>query len=377
MSGELSEVPDMNDILTALSKPVWWMSVVLAGIVMHLLSASLTSWLDTALSGTSSWWQRRSEGRRRAWEARVAELRASEEAQQVAILVEVRLRLQAIYLLLALSALLVLCVLTLFPRLLTRMFPVFMLDVTGGLVFLSFLPFQAAVTSKNALNEARSKAHNPYEPMERWRLGVGVVWRQRESEERSLMPASIGKMVTICGILVITLAMTPTGSRIDPHDPWVVTQWKWIQRALRQEQDATPVTINPLLFYLGILLSVVGYAAERGGDRGQSTQGRGSTTQPARKTSINIYVGNLAFTATETEVRQLFEGYGTVDTIRLLTDRATGQSRGFGFVEMPDDTQARAAIAGLNGTNLGGRPLTINEAHQRDERGGPRRGSRW
>lgn len=90
------------------------------------------------------------------------------DPQQVAILVEVRLRLQAIYLLLlALSALLVLCVLKLFPRLLTWMFPVFMLDVTGGLVFLSFLQFQAAVTSKNALNEARSKAHNPYEPMER------------------------------------------------------------------------------------------------------------------------------------------------------------------------------------------------------------------
>ena len=121
----------------------------------------------------------------------------------------------------------------------------------------------------------------------------------------------------------------------------------------------------------------MGYAAERGGDRGQSTPGRGSTTQTARKTSIKIYVGNLAFTATEAEVRQLFEGYGTVDTIRLLTDRETGQSRGFGFVEMPNGTQARAAIVGLNGTNLGGRPLTITEAHPREERGGPRRGPRW
>jgi len=78
------------------------------------------------------------------------------------------------------------------------------------------------------------------------------------------MPVSIGKMVTICGIVVIALAITPTGSRIDPHDPWVVTQWKWIQRALRQEQDATPVTINPILFYLGILLSVIGYGTARG-----------------------------------------------------------------------------------------------------------------
>ena len=66
-----------------------------------------------------------------------------------------------------------------------------------------------------------------------------------------------------------------------------------------------------------------------------------------------------------------------VDTVRLATDRDTGRPRGFGFVEMPDDTQARAAIAGLNGTNLDGRPLTINEARPRDERGGPRRGPRW
>ena len=191
------------------------------------------------------------------------------------------------------------------------------------------------------------------------------------------MPASIGKVVTMCGIVVMALAITPTGSRIDPHDAWVVTQWKWIQRAIRQEEDATPVTINPILFYLGILLSVVGYGAERGGDRGQSTQGQESTAQPARKTSMNIFVGNLAFTATEDEVRQLFEGYGTVDTVRLMTDRDTGRPRGFGFVEMPDDTQARAAIAGLNGTDLGGRPLTINEARPREERGGPRRGPRW
>ena len=96
---------------------------------------------------------------------------------------------------------------------------------------------------------------------------------------------------------------------------------------------------------------------------------------------MNIFVGNLAFTATETEVRQLFEGYGTVERVRLMTDRETGQPRGFGFVEMSNDTHARAAIAGLNGKDLGGRSLTINEARPRDEgggqRGGPRRGPRW
>ena len=92
---------------------------------------------------------------------------------------------------------------------------------------------------------------------------------------------------------------------------------------------------------------------------------------------MNIFVGNLAFTATEAEVRQLFAGYGVVDTVRLLTDRETGQPRGFGFVEMPNAREAQAAIAGLNGKDLGGRPLTINEARPREERGGPRRGPRW
>ena len=92
---------------------------------------------------------------------------------------------------------------------------------------------------------------------------------------------------------------------------------------------------------------------------------------------MQIFVGNLAYTATEEDVRQLFEGYGVVDTVRLATDRDTGRPRGFGFVEMPDATEAQAAIDGLNGTSLGGRQLTVNEARPREERGGPRRGPRW
>ena len=92
---------------------------------------------------------------------------------------------------------------------------------------------------------------------------------------------------------------------------------------------------------------------------------------------MNIFVGNLAFTTTEAEVRQLFEGYGMVDTVRLLTDRETGQPRGFGFVEMRNGTEARAAIAGLHGKDVGGRSLTVNEARPREERGGPRRGPQW
>ena len=84
---------------------------------------------------------------------------------------------------------------------------------------------------------------------------------------------------------------------------------------------------------------------------------------------MQILVGNLAFTATEEEVRQVFEGYGTVETVRLMTDRDTGRPRGFGFVEMPDTTQARAALVGLNGSTLGGRMLTINEARPLEGRG--------
>ena len=83
---------------------------------------------------------------------------------------------------------------------------------------------------------------------------------------------------------------------------------------------------------------------------------------------MNIFVGNLAFTATEAELRQLFEAYGTVDAVRIMTDRETGRPRGFGFVTMPDTTAAQAAIAGLQGTQLGGRTLNINEARQREER---------
>ena len=83
---------------------------------------------------------------------------------------------------------------------------------------------------------------------------------------------------------------------------------------------------------------------------------------------MNIFVGNLAFTSTEAELRQLFEAYGTVDTVRIMTDRETGRPRGFGFVEMPNTAEAQAAIDGLQGATLGGRTLTVNEARQREER---------
>jgi len=91
----------------------------------------------------------------------------------------------------------------------------------------------------------------------------------------------------------------------------------------------------------------------------------------------NIFVGNLSYGAAESEVRSMFEEYGTVDRASIVTDRNTGQARGFGFVEMPNDDEAQRAIAALNGRELHGRALTVNEARAKGERsgggGGPRR----
>ncbi len=84
----------------------------------------------------------------------------------------------------------------------------------------------------------------------------------------------------------------------------------------------------------------------------------------------NIFVGNLSFGATEDAVRSLFEAYGTVDRVNVVTDRETGRARGFGFVEMSNDSEGEKAIAGLNGRELDGRALNINEARPKEERGG-------
>jgi cold-inducible RNA-binding protein len=91
---------------------------------------------------------------------------------------------------------------------------------------------------------------------------------------------------------------------------------------------------------------------------------------------VNIYVSNIAYTATDQDLRQLFEPYGVVDTINIITDRYTGQSRGFGFVEMPDSAAAKAAIQGVQGQELAGRTLTVNEARPREPRRESNR-SRW
>lgn len=84
----------------------------------------------------------------------------------------------------------------------------------------------------------------------------------------------------------------------------------------------------------------------------------------------NIFVGNLDFGATEDQVRTIFEAYGTVDRVSIKTDRETGRSRGFAFVEMSNEAEAERAIAALNGTNLGGRALNVNEARPKTEGGG-------
>jgi len=91
---------------------------------------------------------------------------------------------------------------------------------------------------------------------------------------------------------------------------------------------------------------------------------------------VNIFVGNLAFSTTDHDLRQLFEPFGVVDEIRVIMDRDTGRSKGFGFVEMPESAAAKSAIQGLNGKELDGRALTVNEAKPREPRREPSR-SRW
>ena len=84
----------------------------------------------------------------------------------------------------------------------------------------------------------------------------------------------------------------------------------------------------------------------------------------------NIFVGNLSFGVNEETVRSLFEAYGTVTRVNIVTDRDSGQPRGFGFVEMSNDAEGDKAIAALNGTDLEGRTLNVNEARPKTERAG-------
>lgn len=98
---------------------------------------------------------------------------------------------------------------------------------------------------------------------------------------------------------------------------------------------------------------------------------------------MNIYVGNMSYGVTEDDLREAFEKYGEVSSVNVINDRDTGRSKGFAFVEMPQDDQAQAAMQELNGASMQGRNLTVNEAKPREPRrnhgGGGRgpRGPRW
>lgn len=87
---------------------------------------------------------------------------------------------------------------------------------------------------------------------------------------------------------------------------------------------------------------------------------------------MNIYVGNLPYKASEDELKDMFGSYGDVSSVRIITDHESGRSKGFAFVEMDNDEQAKAAIEELNGADFVGRPLTVNEARPKQER--PRQG---
>ena len=88
-----------------------------------------------------------------------------------------------------------------------------------------------------------------------------------------------------------------------------------------------------------------------------------------------LYVGNLSYDFGDGELQQLFEAFGTVQSAQVIMDRDTGRSKGFGFVEMKTDQEAQAAIAAMNGKEVNGRSLTVNEAKPREDRGGGRGGS--
>lgn len=85
---------------------------------------------------------------------------------------------------------------------------------------------------------------------------------------------------------------------------------------------------------------------------------------------MKLYVGNLSYNAGETDLRELFSAYGAVESVAVITDRDTGRSKGFGFVEFANDAEAQAAISGLNGKEVSGRALTVSQARPKTEGGG-------
>lgn len=95
---------------------------------------------------------------------------------------------------------------------------------------------------------------------------------------------------------------------------------------------------------------------------------------------MKLYVGNLSFKTSESDLKDAFSAFGTVDTVNIITERDTGRSKGFGFIEMSNDEEAKAAIAGLNGKQIGDRDLLVNEARPKEDRparSGFSGGKRW
>ena len=90
---------------------------------------------------------------------------------------------------------------------------------------------------------------------------------------------------------------------------------------------------------------------------------------------MNIYVGNVKYERAESQLKEMFSAYGEVASARIITDKETGRSKGFGFVEMPNDNEAKSAIEATNEKEIGGRTLKVNEARPREER--PRRAPRY
>ena len=100
-----------------------------------------------------------------------------------------------------------------------------------------------------------------------------------------------------------------------------------------------------------------------------------ATGRLSREINVNIYVGNLAYSVTEEQLRDAFGQFGEVDKVSIIMDRMTGRSKGFGFVEMQEDSEAEAAIRGLNEQPINGRAVRVNEARPREDR--PPRQSNW
>jgi RNA recognition motif-containing protein len=92
---------------------------------------------------------------------------------------------------------------------------------------------------------------------------------------------------------------------------------------------------------------------------------------------MNIYVGNLPYSVSDSDLRETFAQYGDVDQVNLITDKFTGDSKGFGFVEMANNSQADAAIKALNGTDMKGRNITVNQAKPKSDRPSHGGGRRW